>query len=251
MATLDTVVASLSGSQLTLGGLLRRLHVQGRLGSLAREALARQHVLDQARAAGLAVTPQELQRAADVYRRRVGLTSAADTRAYLAERGLSADDFEAGLEETLLAEKLRRHVAGAKAEEQFADRRGDYEQLRVAILLAGREELARELASQVREEGRDLDAVALEHGLPVVRRRLLRKELDGPLAAALAGAEDGEMVGPVATPQGFALAVIKERHPAQLDATTRQRIEHDLFADWLAARLKQATLDLAAVGGAG
>jgi hypothetical protein len=43
------------------------------------------------------------------------------------------------------------------------------------------------LASQARDEGRDLDAVAAEHGLPVIRRPLLRKELGEALAPALAG----------------------------------------------------------------
>jgi hypothetical protein len=248
MIAMDTTVALLSGSRLTLGGLLHRLHVQGRLGPLAREGLARQYVLDQARAAGLSVTVEELQRAANIYRRRCGLNTAAETQTWFKERGLTVDDFEAGMEETLLADKLRKHLTAAKVEDYFAKHRAGYEQLRIAMLLVGREELGREVASQVREEGRDLDAVALEQGLPVVRRPLLRKELDGPLAQALAGAKNEELVGPVATPQGFALALIKERRAAQLDATTRQRIEHELFTDWLNAQMQQASLKLGEVG---
>jgi hypothetical protein len=251
MNPLDTVIVSTSNTRLTLGGLLRRLQVQARLGPLVHEALARQYVVDQARAAGLAVTAEELQQAADAYRRRAGLHTAADTRAWLARHGLSADDFAAGLEETLLAAKMRRQVGAAGVEVHFATHQAGYERLRVAMLLVGRDDLARELLSQVRDEGRDLDAVAQEHGLPVVRRRLLRRELGEALAAALAAAKDGELVGPVATPEGFALVEIKERDEPVLDPDIRQAIQQELFEKWLAEGVRDATLDLAVVGTAG
>ena len=84
MSPLDTVIASLAGSRLTLGGLLRRLRVQARLGPLVREALVRQYILDHAHEAGLSVTTEELQQAANAYRRGAGLHTAADTPAWLA-----------------------------------------------------------------------------------------------------------------------------------------------------------------------
>src|SRR3954447_5398022 len=102
MSQLDVVLASLPETQLTLGGLLRRLHVRGQLAPLVREALAAQVVQQQARQAGLSVTDEELQTAADGCRRRHGLTAAADAHAWLAAQGLSADVFEASLEQDLL-----------------------------------------------------------------------------------------------------------------------------------------------------
>src|SRR5262245_26264828 len=147
MNPLDTVIASLAGSRLTLGGLLKRLQVHARLGPLVREALARQYLLDQARAAGLSATTEELQQAADAFRRRAGLHTAADTHSWLAQHGLSAEDFEAGLEEDLLAAKLRQQPSAAGVEAYFATRQADHERLQVGLLLVQREDLARELAS--------------------------------------------------------------------------------------------------------
>src|SRR5262249_51802237 len=103
MTTLETTIAALGGTRLSLGGLLNRLRVQGRLGPLIREALAEQLVQEQARQAGLSVTVEELQAVADAFRRGQGLYTAANTRARLAKQGLSVDDFEQGLEEALLA----------------------------------------------------------------------------------------------------------------------------------------------------
>jgi hypothetical protein len=78
----------------------------------------------------------------------------------------------------------------------------------------------------------------------VVRHLLFRKDLSSPLAEPLASAGAGELVGPVATPKGFALVVVVERLPAELDGATRQRIQDELFDAWLAGRMSQATFDL-------
>src|SRR5262249_57700576 len=88
-----------------------------------------------------------------------------------------------------------------------------------------------------------LGEVAREHGLSLARHRVLRNALVGPLAEALASAKTGELIGPVVTPEGCALAVLEERRPAEPDAVTRQGIQDELFEGWLAAKLGQATLD--------
>ena len=81
----------------------------------------------------------------------------------------------------------------------------------------------------------------------MIRRQLLRKKL----GEALAGAKDSEVVGPVATPDGFALARIEERREPVLDPAIRQAIQQELFEKWLADTTQEATLDLAVVGTAG
>jgi parvulin-like peptidyl-prolyl isomerase len=248
MSSFDMVIAALPETQLTLGGLLKWLHTQGRLGPLVREALAARLVQEQARQSGLAVTANELQAAADSFRHTHGLHSAPDTRAWLTARGWSEDDFVAALEQDVLAAKLRSHLTAAEVDGHFAADPAGFERLRLVQVLVGREDLARELATQVREEGRDLADVAREQGLHLLRVEGFRKELKGPLASALASAGAGQLVGPVSTPHGFALVLVEQRHPAELDPATRHRIQDELFAGWLAARLREAKIDLALTG---
>jgi hypothetical protein len=243
MSTLETPVASLPGVSLSLGQLLQTLHAQGRLRPLIVEALAGRLMQQEARQAGLSVTAKELQAAADAFRRAQGLHTATATRAWLDGQGLTMSDFETGLEERLLAAKLKHHQTAAQAEKSFSARRTDFEKLQVAQVLVGRDDLARELASQVQDEGRNLEEVACAHGLPVVHHLLFRKDLGGPLAGALASAGTGELVGPVETAKGFALVVVEERRPAELDGTTRQALQDELFDAWLAGRMNQATFD--------
>jgi hypothetical protein len=196
MSTLETSVASLPGVSLSLGQLLQTLHAQGRLRPLVAEALAGRLVQQEARQAGLSVPVEDLQAVVDTFRRARGLHTATATRTWLDGQGLTVGDFEAGLEERLLAVKLKHHQTAAQADESFAAHRTDFEQLRVARVVTDRDDLARELTSQVRDEGRDLEGVAREHGLPVTRRRLFRRDLPGHLAEALATAQPGELVGP-------------------------------------------------------
>jgi putative peptide maturation system protein len=243
MSNLETPVASVPGVSLSLGQLLQTLHAQGRLRPLVAEALAGRLVQQEARQAGLSVPVEDLQAVVDTFRRARGLHTATATRTWLDGQGLTVGDFEAGLEERLLAAKLKQHQTAAQADESFAAHRTDFEQLRVARVVTDRDDLARELASQVRDEGRDLEGVAREHGLPVDRRRLFRRDLPGHLAEALATAQPGELVGPVGAPEGFALVVIEECRPAELDSATRQRIQDELFGGWLAGRMQQATFE--------
>jgi hypothetical protein len=242
MSLLDDILASPAGVRL----LLTKLHRKGRLAPLVREATAYRVIQEQAHQAGLAVSTEELQQAADAFRRRHGLLTAADTQAWLAERGLSVDEFEAGLEEDLLAAKVREHVTAGQVDPHWQAHQAGYERLRLALVMVGREELARELASQVREDGRELAEVVRMHELPLFRGESLRKELGGPLAEALAAAPVGELVGPVATPNGFTLAVVEERRPAELDAAMRQILQKELFDAWLGERLREASFTAAA-----
>lgn len=248
MSIPDAVIGTLPGSQLSLGGLLKRLRMQGRLRALVLGALTDQLVRDEARRAGLSVTKEELQFAADAFRRRRGLCAAADTHAWLSEQGMSVDDLKTCLEDDLLAAKLRQLLTAAKVEEHFAAQRAGYERLRLAQLCVGREDWANELASQVRDDGRDLDAVAAENKVGLVRGESFRRNLKSPLAEALVSTGAGQLVGPLAAPQGFTLVLVEERLPPALDPTTRQHIEDELFTAWVRERMREARLDLASVG---
>src|SRR5262245_66213591 len=105
MSTLETPVASLPGVSLSLGQLLQTLHAQGRLRPLVVEALAGRLVQQEARQAGLSVTAEELQAAADAFRRAHGLHKVNAMRTWLDGQGLPVGDYATGQGERLLAGK--------------------------------------------------------------------------------------------------------------------------------------------------
>jgi hypothetical protein len=88
----------------------------GQQASKACVAFGRYNLLEQARVAGVSVSTEELQHAADAFRRSTGLNTAADTQAWLTQRGVAAEDFEGALEASLLAGTLRPQLSAVQAE---------------------------------------------------------------------------------------------------------------------------------------
>lgn len=236
--------ATIGDDSVTLLDFLHHLQRRGRLQLLLQEAAVEQFLVQQAVQAGLTVPSEELQQAADLLRRRQGLTAAEQTHAWLAQQHLSVFDFETALERDLLLDKLKEHLFRDRISVHFEQHRSQYDRLRLRELTVSRDDLARELLSQVRDEGRDFAAVAQEHGTATTDGGnssvavCLRRQLHPSVAAALPK-NVGEVGGPVATPQGFTLVSVEDVQPAQLDASTTAVIRQELFQAWLREQLEQ------------
>lgn len=243
-------VVALGESALSLRDWLLWLKRQRRLAPLLRAAVLDQLLLHLAEEAGLSVSDAELQNAADATRRQLGLTSAAQTHAWLKREGLSPNDFETSLEHDLLGEKLRDHVTGARIADHFAANQTDYARARLRLILVSREDLARELLAQMREEGRDFADLARQHSLHESRDRggllglVRRRQLAPHVAEAVFTTAAGEIAGPLAAPQGFQLLLVEEVVPPQLDAELTALIRQEVFDAWLAARVSERRLEL-------
>ena len=99
MITSDNIIACVPNVRLSMGALLRHLHDQGRLRPLILETLLAQLVREQAHHDGLSVSDEELQTAADTFRRIQGWPTGPPTRTsgcrWRADRGgLRARDWK-------------------------------------------------------------------------------------------------------------------------------------------------------------
>lgn len=237
--------ARLGDISVSLHALLRREHSKGGLIPWLRRAVTEALLLEQARALGLRVDDGELQHAADGFRRRNGLLSSTQMHAWFQEQELSADDFEAALESDLLARKLHSQVASPqRVNERFAAGQQDYDHLRLRWIVVAREDLAREIVTQVNEEGADFAALAAQHSLLASRKNggaigvVFRCQVEPqPIREALKDAKAGDVVGPVAAGDGFHLVLTEEISPGTLDAVTSALIGRQLFQEWLADKL--------------
>jgi parvulin-like peptidyl-prolyl isomerase len=247
--------AKLADVTLSLRDCLLRLKQRRQLQPLLRAAAIEEFLLRQAAEAGLAVSTEQLQSAANDFRRRQGLSSAEQTSAWLAREGLSVLDLEAVLERDLLVARLREHVTAPLVQGHFAAHRDHYDRVRLGQIVVARADLARELLMQIREEGRDFAELAREHSLHGPSRErggelgvVLRRQLP-PGAEAVFTAREGEVIGPVALPDGFHLFRVGVRADAELDGPTAELIRKDLFDDWLAERLGGARPELSLLEG--
>lgn len=239
--------ARLGETVLSLRDLLRREHLGGRLLPLLEQSAREAFLLEQARAMNLRVEDAELQDAADLFRRRRQLLTPAQTQNWLEQRRLSTDDFEAALERDLLLRKLRTNVSQDRVGERFQAQPAAYDRLQLQRLVVAREDLARELLSQITEEGADFTELAQEHSQDRAGRNarrasvVFRCQLAEPFRAALAEATAGAVIGPVAAADGFHLLLVEEVTPGQLDAATTAFVAQGAFNDWLKEGLAAAT----------
>ncbi|MFI7432329.1 TIGR04500 family putative peptide maturation system protein [Micromonospora haikouensis] len=168
------------------------------------------------------VTDDELQAAADAYRRAKGLLDPASTARWLAERGLSAADFADLVAHTVAVARLRERVVADRLPAWFARHRSDFDTLVVAwaadaALPAEPEAALAAVAGAVRA-GRAagvLRTVATA-AAPEVRAAT------GPVPTVVAG-----------TP---VTAGVVAREPAELDDAVRPLVERAVFDEWLADR---------------
>jgi parvulin-like peptidyl-prolyl isomerase len=245
------VIVSVPGVSLSLADCLAFAKRRGRLLSLLREALLDRLIVERAGSAGLKVADAELQAAADAFRHRQGLTSAAATQASLVRQNLTVEDLERSLEADLLAKKLKDHVTRDHIPEHFAAHKGRYARAQLRQIVVGSEEVARELLAQITDEGRNFAELAREHSAHGPSRAtggslglVPRYALPAAAAEAIFAARAGSVVGPIASDQGFHLFLVESLPEPALDDTTAAMVRHELFDAWLRGQLKDMRIDL-------
>lgn len=246
MSDRQVPIAHLPDAEFSVVELLASLRRKAALRSAILEAVAEKVVAQAARLAGLTVTTDELQQAADRYRQRHGLHTQEQALAWLARNGMRVADLEAMLEHSLLVEKFRRHLAADRVDERFAADPDRYARAQVSQFAVPSEGLARELLARVHDDGADFADLALRHATPGTAATgvVTRAELSPAAAEAVFQAGPDSVVGPVAGPFGWTLFHVHERPPAQLDGPTAARITQEVFDAWLQERLGGVRIDL-------
>ncbi len=188
----------------------------------------------------ITVTSDEVQTEADRMRHQKKLEKASDTLAWLASEGITVDDWEAGIRDRLLAEKLAEDLFAQDIAATFARTRLDYDQVLVYQIVVDSEQLAQELLYQLEEKELSFYEAAHLYNINLSRRLqcgydglLYRANLHPELAATIFAAAVGSICGPIKTEQGYHLLLVEEFVAAELTPAVRQKILKTLFDDWL------------------
>jgi parvulin-like peptidyl-prolyl isomerase len=185
-----------------------------------------QKIIDRAaQERGVTVSADEIQTDAERLRRERRLQRAVDTFAWLADQQITAEEWEAGIRDRLLAKKLAEFLFSEEVEKFFAQNRLDFEQIVLYQLIVPYEQVARELFYQIEEGEISFYEAAHLYDIDRQRRRLCgcegtlsRWSLKPEIAAAAFSAEIRQVLGPFQTEQGYHLIMIEEFIPAQLTA---------------------------------
>ncbi|MDA0838031.1 MAG: peptidylprolyl isomerase [Planctomycetota bacterium] len=237
----EVVLGHVGDRSVTLGDLLVRIKATNNEGIIDQTVDA-VVVRKCAEEMGISVSEEELQNAADEFRRKAGLVAATETNEWLESKGLTVDDFEKWMEDDLFRLKLRKEVCTEeKLRKLFTEHLLGFEKARIAVIVLDDEGVASELADQLEEGEAEFPVLAEKYSTHKETAqksgywgRVSRDALPGPVELAVFADDVPEIVGPVAAEEKFYLIRILEPKKADLDdPVTRKTCTDLVFEDFL------------------
>ncbi|KYC37681.1 peptidylprolyl isomerase [Scytonema hofmannii PCC 7110] len=202
-----------------------------------------QRVVERAsRERGIAVTTEEIEAEAERQRREKRLEKASDTLAWLADELISFDDWEVGIRNQLLAQKLAVALFSEEVEKFFWQNSLGFEQVILYQLIVSNEKLAQELYYQIEEGEISFYYAAHLYDIDDSRRRrcgyegkIERGVIPTDIAAIVFSKPTQELIGPLKTEQGYHLLMVEGLLPAELTTQKYEEILNNMFQQWLLA----------------
>jgi parvulin-like peptidyl-prolyl isomerase len=194
---------------------------------------------------GIIVTSEEIQAEADRQRREKHLEKATDTLRWLDEQLISPNDWEVGIYNHLLAQKLAEVLFAEDAKLFFSQNRLAFEQVILYQIIVSLEKLAQELYYQIEEGEISFADAAYLYDISDERRyrcgyegKVYRSALEPDIAAILFSAASKQLIGPIQTEHGYHLFMVEDFIPAELTSQGYQEILERIFLEWLDAELE-------------
>lgn len=197
-----------------------------------------------ARDRGIWVTSQEVQFEADQFRRRYQLEQSADTLAWLADQQITPDDWESGICDRLLTQKLTKTLFDQEVEQYFAKNRLQFDRVSLYQILFSDQQLARDVFHQIKnseisfyEAASRYDSDGQQHPCCGYAGTFYRWMLNPDIAASVFDQQIGQVIDPIETEQGYHLLRVEQILPAELTPELRQELLNQRFQIWLKSEL--------------
>jgi parvulin-like peptidyl-prolyl isomerase len=204
-----------------------------------------QRIVNQfAREASITITEAEIQTESDRERHENRLFRASDTLAWLSDQMITADDWEAGIRDRLLTEKLSHHLFDQEAERVFATNPLNFDQILLYRIVVPYAPLAQEIFYEIEEGEISFYEAAHLYDVDPKRRyhcgyegQIYRWKLKPELSAILFSAAPGKVIGPLLIDQTSHLLMVEEFIPAELTPDRHKEILTRIFNEWLTTEL--------------
>ncbi|MGB3638681.1 MAG: peptidylprolyl isomerase [Rivularia sp. (in: cyanobacteria)] len=226
--------------------VIHHLKMSYQIPSVIEGIATRKIIADAASSAGITVEDDELQQEGDRVRFAKKLVKAADTFAWLKSHHLSIDEFEELVYNTVLSQKVARHLFSDKVEAFFYQNQLDFVAAVTYEVIFDDYELALELFYALQENELTFPEIAREYiQNPELRRAggyqgvRHRKDFRPEIASSVFAATPPDVVKPIVTPKGVYLIWVEEIIQPELNEQLREQIVTDLFNGWLKQQIVQ------------
>lgn len=231
---------------------LRTLKLTGQFEGLLEQLVRDKLTVQAAKKRGVTLSADDIQERADQFRRIRGLHRAADMNHYLDALGVSLDEFEEFIVDSLYQEKMMEEVCNDRAVEAYFQLNSPrFDSIEVSHIVLDNEGAAKEMLSILQEDPESFAAMAREHSVADTREeggrigKVLRGSLRTDVEAKVFNANVGDLLGPFpAADQSFyEIFTVDAKHPARLDEDTATEVRRLLREDWLSARSQEHIIE--------
>jgi peptidylprolyl isomerase len=248
-----TTIAKIDGEAITSDEFVRLLKFSGKFDALVEDVVKDRLTVQAAKKQGIVVTTEEVQERADELRRAWGLHRARETHEFLETMGVTLDDFESYVTDTVYEEKVIADICtDAAVEEYFKLNSPKFDSIEVSHIVVDSEGTAKELAASLQDDPDSFAELAEEHSVAdtgstgghigKVMRGSLQTEVEGKVFNAAAG----ELLGPFPSGDGsfFEIFKVDAKRSANLDDDTAAAVRKLLYQDWLQARAQEHNIEV-------
>jgi len=231
---------------------LQYLQVAGKLQNFIGDIL-RQYLLDRelATRTDLDINPAMVEQAVVDFRLQNQLTDPKVFQEWMNRNGINYDGFHSKISTSFKLEKLKAVLAEARVQEYFIERKVFLDRVVLSRIVVGSQELAEELHTQIQEGSSTFEELAREYSTADERVAngmmgpVSRGTLPDALRAAIDAASPGELVGPIAIEQYWAIFRVEQFLPATLDdPQVAQAMQNEVFERWITEKLQAMTVKL-------
>lgn len=247
-----TAIVRIDDEVVDVEDFIKILKLTGQFSGLIEQLVRDKLTVRAAKRAGIAVLPDEIQERADQFRRIQGLHRAADTNHYFDALGVSLDDFETFITDSLYQEKMMEQVCSERAvEEYFQLHSPKFDSIEVSHIVLDSEGKAKEMISFLQEDPDSFAEMAREHSIAETREhggvigKVLRGSLKTDIEAKVFNAAVGDLLGPFPSSEGdfYEIFAVNAKYPATLDEDTATEVRRLLREEWLQARSQEHIIE--------
>lgn len=247
-------VLKIDDEVVTADDFIKILKINDKLDALLETVVTDKLTVHAAKHSGMAVTNEEVQARADDIRRIEGLHRAKETMEYLENMGVTVDEFEAYVKESLYREKMEARVCTDEAiEEYYKLHSPAFDSIEVSHIVLDSEGKANEVFALVEEDPDSFTEMVLEHSLAEDTRlkggaigKVLRGTLQNETEAKIFNANVNEPVGPFPSEEGltYDIFMVTSKTKATLDDVTKKDIKKKIFEKWLDDRFAEHRVEV-------
>lgn len=225
--------------------ILKQVKISCQIPELIKSITNRQIIAKAVEEAGINITTQELQKAADEIRLLSKLNSADETFAWLESNSLSVDDFEEMIYSNVISSKLLQHLFANQVESYFYENQLDYASAIIYEVILEDHELAMELFYEIKEGESSFFDIAYQYIQDQELKRkcgylgkVKRQEMKPEISAKIFEDNKRRVLKPIVTSKGIHLIKVEEIIQSELNDNIRYQILTNLFTNWLDKQTK-------------